>query len=94
LLKEVDDIAPLRQFANVIPLTTAASLGVPTLDSDLDDAIGRPSLLLVMSLNLLLVTRVAPLSLAKLVKVSNKLLRIAAINPEQLVRESWHISMV
>jgi len=88
LLKEVDDIAPLRQFANVIPLTTAASLGVPTLDSDLDDADWTSELATGDESELAFGKReLRPYPLAKLVKVSNKLLRIAAINPEQLVRE-------
>lgn len=88
LLKEVDDIAPLRQFANVIPLTTAASLGVPTLDSDLDDADWTSELATGDESEITFGKReLRPYPLAKLVKVSNKLLRIAAINPDQLVRE-------
>ena len=51
--------------------------------------IGRPSLLLVMSLKLLGKRELRPYPLAKLVKVSNKLLRIAAITPSSLFVRGW-----
>lgn len=88
LLKKVDDVAVIRQFATVQQLTEAASLGVPTLDSDADDwdwvselktgdetevGVGKREL--------------RPHPMAKLVLISNTLLRKAAMNPETIVRE-------
>jgi HK97 family phage major capsid protein len=88
LLKAVDDIAPLRQYATVFPLATSASLGVPTLEDDVDDADWTPEIATGGESEIGFGKReLRPYALAKLVKVSNKLLRLAAINPDQLVRE-------
>lgn len=85
ILANVKDMTVMRQLANVLPpLTKAESLGIPTLDTEpadptwtseldtgSDDTIkpfGRRSL--------------SPHPLAKRLKISKKLLRIAAIDPE------------
>lgn len=90
LLKFLDDQVHIRQFSRVLPtLTSAQSLGVPTLDTDVSDAdwtvelgtgnedtsarFGRREL--------------KPHPLAKRVKLSATLLRRAAMNPEALMRE-------
>jgi HK97 family phage major capsid protein len=89
LLQAVDDAVPLRGLATVHRLTNAESLGVPTLDTDLDDAewtseVGTGSQDDSMRLGK---RELSPNPLAKRVKVSRKLLRMATIGPEALVRE-------
>ncbi|MFM9634375.1 phage major capsid protein [Streptomyces galilaeus] len=89
LLQNVDDMTPLRGLATVERLTTAESLGVPTLDADLDDAewtseVGTGT----QDDGLRFGKReLRPHPLAKRVLVSRKLLRASAMNPEQIVRE-------
>ena len=88
LLKNVDDVAVVRQFATVYQLRTAKSLGVPTLDSDVDDADWTAELATGSETELALGKReLRPHPFAKRVKVSNTLLRQAAMSPESLVRE-------
>ena len=89
LIQELDNKVFVRGMATVIPVTTSDSLGVPTLEADIDDpdwttevqevsvdtsmAFGKRSL--------------NPHQLTKLAKVSMKLLRTSAIPVEGLVRE-------
>lgn len=88
LLKNVDDMAVVRQFATVYQLRTAKSLGVPTLDTDADDADWTAELLTGSETELAFGKReLRPHPIAKRVKVSNTLLRQAAMSPETLVRE-------
>lgn len=87
LLKAVDDEVYIRQLATVIQVPTAQSLGVPTLDSDPDDAEwtaeiktgSEDSAMAFGKRNL------HPHPLAKRIKVSNKLLRLVP-DIESLVR--------
>ncbi|MEU0584579.1 phage major capsid protein [Streptomyces sp. NPDC006132] len=89
LLKNVDDAVPLRALATVQTLTMAESLGVPTLDVDLNDAewtseVGTGS----QDDSLRFGKReLRPNPLAKRVKVSRTLLRKAVMSPEQIVRD-------
>ncbi len=89
LLQNVDDAVPLRGLANVQRLTQAESLGVPTRDSDLDDAewtseVGTGT----QDDGLRFGKReLRPHPLAKRVKVSRKLLRASTMGPEAIVRE-------
>ncbi|MEU9654201.1 phage major capsid protein [Streptomyces sp. NPDC048110] len=89
LLANIDDMMPLRGLATVQRLTQAESLGVPTRDSDLDDAdwtseIGTGS----QDDGLKFGKReLRPHPLAKRVKVSRTLLRKSTMGPEQIVRE-------
>jgi HK97 family phage major capsid protein len=88
LLKAVDDVVIMRQFARKFPLTKSASLGVPTLDTDAADADWTAELATGDETELGFGKReLRPHPLSKLVKLSNKLIRIAALNPEQLVNE-------
>ena len=88
LLKEVDDIAVIRQYARIHPLTKAASLGVPTLDKDADDWEWTAELRTGSETEIEFGKReLRPHPLAKRVKISNTLLRKAAMGPEQIVRE-------
>lgn len=89
LLQRVDDEVPLRGLAEVQQLTTSESLGVPTLETDLNDAewtseIGTGS----QDDSLRFGEReLSPNPLAKQVRISRKLLRVAAMNPETIVRD-------
>ena len=88
LLKEVDDIAVIRQFARVHQLRTAKSLGVPSLDKDVDDADWTAELKTGSETDLEIGKReLRPHPLAKRVKISNTLLRMGQLGPEALVRE-------
>ncbi len=88
LLKEVDDIAVIRQYARTHQLTKAASLGVPTLDKDADDWDWTAELRTGSETEIEFGKReLRPHPLAKRVKISNTLLRKAAMGPEQIVRE-------
>lgn len=89
LIKAVDDVVFIRTLATVIPVTEAASLGVPSLDTDPADAdwtseIGSVTEDTAMALGKRSLT---PAPLTKLALISQKLLRVAAISPEQLVLE-------
>ncbi|WP_327162855.1 phage major capsid protein [Streptomyces zaomyceticus] len=89
LLKGVDDMVALRGLATVHQLTQAESLGVPTLDTDLGDAdwtseLGTGSQDDGMRFGK---RELRPHPLAKRVKISRKLMRSSATNPEVLVRD-------
>lgn len=89
LLQNVDDMVFIRSLATVQQITTAESLGVPTLDTDLADAewtseIGTGSQDDALRFGK---RELRPNPLAKRVKVSRTLLRRAALNPETIVRE-------
>lgn len=89
LLAEVDDAVVVRGLATTHRLTQAESLGVPTRESDLDDAewtseIGTGS----QDDSLRFGKReLRPHPLAKRVKISRKLLRTSTMGPEAIVRE-------
>ena len=88
LIKDVDDMVAVRQLATVYQLTTAKSLGVPTLDSDADDADWTAELKTGSETEMEFGKReLRPNPLAKRVKVSNTLLRMAALGPEALVNQ-------
>ncbi|MBB4987488.1 phage major capsid protein [Streptomyces nymphaeiformis] len=89
LLRNVDDMVALRGLATVHQLIQAESLGVPTLDTDLNDAdwtseLGTGSQDDSMRFGK---RELRPHPLAKRVKVSRKLMRASTTNPETLVRE-------
>ncbi|TFE30829.1 phage major capsid protein [Cohnella luojiensis] len=87
LLKEVDNMTHIRQFATVHTLTQAKSLGVVTLDSDVGDADWTTELRTGNETDIELGKReLRPHPLAKRVKVSNTLLRLSAGGAEALVR--------
>lgn len=89
LLQRVDDEVPLRGLATVQQLTTSESLGVPTLETDLNDAewtseIGTGSQDDALRFG---ERELSPNPLAKQVRISRKLLRVAAMSPETIVRD-------
>ena len=89
LLKGVDDAVFIRQYATIFQLTTAESLGAPSLDSDLDDAEWTTELATGSEDDSLRFGKreLKPHPLAKRVKASNKLLKVSAIDIETLVRQ-------
>ncbi|MFF2774851.1 phage major capsid protein [Streptomyces sp. NPDC058052] len=89
LLKGVDDMVALRRLATVQRLTQAESLGVPTLDQDLNDADWTSELSTGSQDDSMRFGKreLTPNPLAKRVKVSRKLMRTSVISPEVLVRQ-------
>ncbi|MBO9598639.1 MAG: phage major capsid protein [Cohnella sp.] len=87
LLKEIDNTTFIRQFATVQPLTQAKSLGVVTLDQDVEDGDWTTELKTGNETDVKLGKReLRPHPVAKRVKVSNTLLRMTAGGAEALVR--------
>jgi HK97 family phage major capsid protein len=89
LIKELDDAVPLRGLATVMTLTTGESLGVPTLDTDLNDADWTSEVATGSQDDALRfgARELRPHPLAKRVKISRTLLRRATLSPETIVRE-------
>ncbi|MFC8008907.1 phage major capsid protein [Streptomyces cinereoruber] len=89
LLKGMDDAVAIRGLATVQQLTQAESLGVVTLEHDLDDAEWTSELSTGSQDDSLRFGKreLSPNPMAKRVKVSRKLMRTAVTNPETLVRE-------
>lgn len=89
LLKAVDDLVYMRQWARTFQTNGAETLGVPSLDADPADsdwttelATGNEDSSMGFGGR-----ELHPHPLAKRLKVSNKLMRNAVISPEELVRE-------
>ena len=87
LIQAVDNEVFIRGLATKHTLTQAASLGVPTLDTDVEDATWTSEIGTVNEDTALAFGKrsLEPHKLSKLVKISMKLLRLGAIAPEQLV---------
>lgn len=89
LIQFVNNMVFIRGIATVLPLTSAESLGAPSLENDPADADWTAELAIggedsTMSVGK---RRLTPHPLAKLIKVSKTLLRKSAIPVENLVRE-------
>ncbi len=88
LLAGLKDQVFMRQFGTIFELTTSASMGVPTLDTDLADADWTTELGTGTEGDIKFGKReLEPEALAKRVKVSNKLLRVSALPIEGIVRD-------
>ncbi len=89
LLQNVDDAVPLRGLATVQQITQAESLGVPTLDTDLNDAEWTSEVGTGSQDDSLRFGRreLRPNPLAKRVLVTRTLLRRATLSPEDIVRQ-------
>ncbi len=88
LIKFLDDAVHIRQVANVLPmLTTAKSLGVPTLDTDISDSDWTGEITTVSEDTSLATGKreFTPSLLSKLAKVSQKLLRLTSGGASSLV---------
>lgn len=79
LIRAVDDEVLIRQWATVIPVPDATSLGVPTLDTDPDDADWTSELATGGEDNAMAFgkRKMIPNPLAKRIKISNDLVRKA-----------------
>ena len=91
LIKAVDDQVFIRPLATITQVTKADSLGAPALDADLDDAdwtseLGTGDEDSTMDFGK---RELDPHPLAKSLKVSNKLLRVSAINIDDLVQQRF-----
>lgn len=88
LIKAVDDLVFVRRFATKHPMLKAASLGVPAIDSDPADADWTSEVLTGDEDTTMDFAQreLSPLPLAKRIKVSNKLLRMAP-EVERIVME-------
>jgi HK97 family phage major capsid protein len=88
LIQALDDEVIVRQLATVIPMLTGASIGVPTLDADPADADWTTELQTGSEDSTMAFGKrvMQPHPVAKRIKVSNQLLRTAAIPVEALVR--------
>lgn len=87
LIMAVDNQVFIRQMATVFPVTKAESLGAPSLDTQIADpawtaeiATGTEDSSLAFGKR-----ELTPHPLAKLIKVSEKLLRVAAMDVESIV---------
>ena len=81
LIKAMDDEVIIRQLANVIPMTNAAAIGIPTLDADPDDADWTTELSTGGNDSSMAFGKrsMAPHPMAKRIKISQQLLRTAAL---------------
>ncbi|MFY1669500.1 phage major capsid protein [Plantactinospora sp. WMMB334] len=89
LIQRLDDEVFIRRWATVETLTEAASLGVPTLDTDLNDADWTTELGTGSQDDSLRFGKreLTPQPLAKRVKISRKLLRLTSGRAEDIVRD-------
>lgn len=89
LIKGIDNLVIIRQLATKYTLTKSDSLGVPALEADVSDADWTSEVGAVSEDTAMLFGKrqLRPQPLSKLVKVSNKLLRSSAVDPEALVRD-------
>jgi HK97 family phage major capsid protein len=89
LIKKLDDLLHIRQFATKETLTAFANLGVPTITADPSDADWTTEVQSVSADSTMAFGKrtMAPAMLSKLVKVSMKLLQIASRGPEEIVNE-------
>jgi len=89
IIKALDNTVAIRALATKYTVNSAQSLGVPTLDADPADADWTSELLTGSEDTTLSFGKreLHPKPLAKLEKISNKLLRMAVMSAEQIVRD-------
>mgnify|MGYP000430479895 CR=1 FL=1 len=88
LLTGLKDQVFMRQFATVFTLTGSASMGVPTLETDIADADWTTELGTGDEGSMAFGKReLKPIPLAKRVKVSNTLLRVAALPIDEIIND-------
>lgn len=89
LIKNVDDEVVIRRLANIIPMPAAASVGIPTLEADPDDADWTTELQTGSEDSSMAFGKreMRPHPVAKRIKVSRPLLRNSAVPAEDLVRQ-------
>lgn len=91
LIVKLKDLVWVRKYATVIPIAQAASLGIPTLEAEPNDAdwtseisTGNSDTGMAFGKR-----KLEPHALAKNLKVSRELLRMAAINPEGVIQDRF-----
>ena len=88
LIKAVDDATFIRQWATKFLVTQSDGLGIPSLDADVADFDWTSELATGNETEMTFGRReLKPYPLAKRIKVSNKLIRTAAMDVETLVRQ-------
>ena len=89
LIQRVKDLVFIREMATIFPLTSGVSMGAPSLETDVDDADWTGEVNAASEDTGLGFGRreLTPHALSKLVKISNKLLRSAAMDPETIVMD-------
>jgi len=90
LIKAVDNLVFMRQIGRVLPpLTTADSLGAPSLDNDPADPTWTSELLIGNEDSTMTFGKreLRPHPLAQFIKVSKTLLRRASMGPDAIVRD-------
>jgi len=87
LIQAVDNEVFIRQMATIYPVTKAESLGAPSLDNDPADPDWTAEIAIGSTDSTMSFGRreLTPHPLAKLLKVSEKLLRVSAMDVESLV---------
>lgn len=91
ILKNVDDQTVIRQWARKFPVGDAEGLGVPTLDTDVDDATWTSELATGSEDTALRFGRreLRPHPLAKRIKVSRKLVRSSVIDIVAFIQQRF-----
>lgn len=89
LIVKVKNLVFIRGEATIFPLNSGVSMGAPSLETDVDDPDWTPEITSVGEDTGLGFGRreLTPHALSKLVKISNKLLRAAALDPESIVMD-------
>jgi HK97 family phage major capsid protein len=89
LIRAVDDLVFIRKFGTVRPVVTAEALGAVSLDADPADADWTSELAVGGEDSTMAFGKreLRPHPLAKLIKVSNKLMRASMLNIDSLVME-------
>lgn len=88
LIKSIDDEVFMRGLATKFQVTSSDSMGAPSLDADPADADWTAEILTGNEDSTMAFGKreLRPHPLAKRIKISNKLLRVAAMSPESLVQ--------
>ena len=88
-LKSLDDEVFILQLAKILQVGSADSLGIPELKTDISDSDWTSELKTGAEDTAMNFGKreLHPSPLAKRIKVSNKLLRLSVLNPEQIVRD-------
>jgi HK97 family phage major capsid protein len=89
LIVKVKNLVFIRGEATTFPLNAGVSMGAPSLETDVDDPDWTGEITAVAEDASLAFGRreLTPHPLSKLVKISNKLLRAAALDPEAIVMD-------
>jgi HK97 family phage major capsid protein len=95
LIKFIDNAVVVRQKATKYTLVAAASLGVPSLDTDIDDSDWTAELLTGNEDSAMRFGKreLTPHPFAKRIKVSNELIRIGTHSPDALVQNRMSYKM-